>query len=340
MDTQPKSDPKASRPAGRRVKPKKSQRLGLLALALCGAVILGAAALFAAQGRQSPTGETVPTPTQAVTPAPTPVPTPEPTPEPTPTPTPEPTPTPYDFSLPTPESEAVEDDYFSDAVFIGDSRTDGLRLYSGITGSNFLSYKGVSVFDVENPDKKVIDLNGEKVSFLTALAAGDYAKVYIMLGVNELGYPSSDGFIRAYGQLIDNVRRLQPDAIICIQSLVPVNEAKCRTYGQPYYVTNEKIAAYNERLTELAAEKKVAYVDVAAALAGEDGTLPEDLTTDGVHFSRTGYVQWLDYLKVHVVEPDGYWAGQAAEEEPEPPAPETEDPAQPEEDPAKGADTP
>jgi hypothetical protein len=38
----------------------------------------------------------------------------------------------YDFSQPAPEDGEAEEDYFSDAVFLGDSRTDGLRLYSGI----------------------------------------------------------------------------------------------------------------------------------------------------------------------------------------------------------------
>ncbi|NLF34881.1 MAG: hypothetical protein GX585_02830, partial [Clostridiales bacterium] len=50
------------------------------------------------------------------------------TPEPTPTPAPDPTPSPfvpYDFCRPAPESEEVENSWFSDAVFIGDSRTDG-----------------------------------------------------------------------------------------------------------------------------------------------------------------------------------------------------------------------
>ena len=38
----------------------------------------------------------------------------------------------YDFSQPCPESPAVDNSYFEDAAFIGDSRTDGFLLYSGI----------------------------------------------------------------------------------------------------------------------------------------------------------------------------------------------------------------
>ena len=39
---------------------------------------------------------------------------------------------------PVPESEAVDDGYFADAVFIGDSRTQGLRLYSGLKDTTWL----------------------------------------------------------------------------------------------------------------------------------------------------------------------------------------------------------
>ena len=53
-------------------------------------------------------------------------------------------------------------------------------------------------------------------------------------------------------------------------------------------------------------------MDVAAALTGGTGVLPGELTSDGVHFTRSGYVQWLDYLKTHTVDAAAYQAGQAA----------------------------
>ena len=46
----------------------------------------------------------------------------------TPTPSPTPTVTPFDFSRSAPETAAVANDNFGAAVFIGDSRTEGLRL--------------------------------------------------------------------------------------------------------------------------------------------------------------------------------------------------------------------
>ena len=78
-------------------------------------------------------------------------------------------------------------DYFADALFIGDSRTDGLRLYSGIKGADFYCYKGLTVFEMD--DRAVVELDGGKYTVEQALEKGpQYAKIYISLGINELGY--------------------------------------------------------------------------------------------------------------------------------------------------------
>ena len=241
-------------------------------------------------------------------------PTPEATP--TPTPTPEPTPTPVpalDFTQPVPESEEVEMDYFSDALFIGDSRTDGLRLYSGIQGADFYCYKGLTIFEVD--ERKIVELNGSTYSVVEALEKGpQYAKIYISLGVNELGYYNDDAYHQAFSEFLDTVKALQPDAIIYLENLVPVNPQKCAEYKQPYYVNNDRVAAYNAIYPQLATEHQVALLDVASALSDENGILPADATADGVHFTKAWYQKWLAYLMNHTVDPESYAAGQAAAE--------------------------
>ena len=234
-------------------------------------------------------------PAVTIAPTPTPTPTPAPTPEPTPTPTPEP-----DWSQPVPEGEAVDPaEWFADAVFIGDSRTDGFRLFSGVTSdADFLVHTGLTVYDVME-DKPVIRRGDKKVPLLEALAEKQYGKVYIALGVNELGYRAPENFAETYGELIDAIQDCQPDALIYIQSIIPVNAEKCKANEQPYYVTNESIAAYNETLSAMAEEKQVRLVNVAEALVDEDGEALHDLSADGVHFKKDGYVLWLDYLTTH-----------------------------------------
>ncbi|NCB64080.1 MAG: hypothetical protein EOM52_10845, partial [Clostridia bacterium] len=220
----------------------------------------------------------------------------------------------FDFAQSAPETAAAAADYFDDAVFLGDSRTDGFRLYSGIRGADFLAYKALMVFEItgtHSVDRKKIPVGDTKITVLDALEQKQYGKVYLMFGVNELGWNKSSDFADSYGQLIDEVRTRQPGAVIYIESLIPVNPGKCAASKAPYYITNEKISAFNEILKEVAADKHAVYVDLAAALSDENGVLPADATTDGIHFKRAYYEKWYEYLKTHTVEKASYDAGQA-----------------------------
>lgn len=214
----------------------------------------------------------------------------------------------YDFTQPAPETDAVDESWFDDAVFLGDSRTDGLRLYGGVPGADFIQHTGITVFDIDSKDR--IRIDGQTYTMMEALALKQYGKVYVMLGINELGYFNDNAFATAYANMVDEVRAIQPGAVIYLQNLVSVNPDKCKANNQPYYVTNEQIAVYNDIIAEVAAEKHAVLVDVNAALVDETGILPAEGTTDGVHFTKDYYIKWYDYLKIHTVDPELYWAGQ------------------------------
>lgn len=231
----------------------------------------------------------------------TPVPAPTSTPVPTPTPAPEPTPEPYDYAAPVPEAEGVDDAWFSDAVFIGDSRTDGLRLYSGIRGADFLSYKGLTIFGVVS-DQAVIQTDAGQAGVLTKLAQGEYAKVYVSLGLNELGYNYDEGWRETYSAMVDELKELQPEADIYLQAVIPVSTEVCEATHQASYVNNGQIAVYNDIIRTIAEEQQVYFLNVSEALVDETGELPADASSDGIHFYAEGYRVWYDYLKTHTVE--------------------------------------
>ena len=64
-------------------------------------------------------------------------------------------------------------------------------------------------------------------------------------------------------------------------------------------MNNRRIEAYSQVTGALAEEKGCAFVNVAEAVAGEDGCLPADLNFDGVHLNPAGCRVWLDYLRTH-----------------------------------------
>ena len=204
----------------------------------------------------------------------------------------------YDYAAPVPASDPAPEDWFSDAAFLGDSLTDGLLIYSGIQGADNLAYKGLTVLTACTD--QVIRTGGGKVTPLEALGQKNYGKVYILLGINELGWYNDQRFYDAYASLVDQVKAVQPDAQIYLQTLLPVTAEKSASHE---WLKNEKIAVYNRLIAQLAEEKQVYLLDTHSALADEEDALPAEASTDGVHLKKDYYKVWLDYLQNHIVSP-------------------------------------
>ena len=191
-------------------------------------------------------------------------------------------------------SGQVADSYFDDAAFIGDSRTQGLQLYTGLPNATFYATQGLMVDTFFS--KKFVKAGGGKITIPDAMKNQTFKKVYIMLGVNELGWAYEKVFIQKYGEVVDKVKELQPDAKIYVQSILPVTKAK--RDGDAIY-NNTKISRYNELIEQMCREKGVTYLHVADAVGLDNGALPAGSATDGVHLNREYCYKWLDYLKTH-----------------------------------------
>lgn len=95
---------------------------------------------------------------------------------------------------------AVDGKWFEDAVFIGDSRTEGLRNYDGLGNATYYAVKGLMVNTVYT---KTATLDGKNQTVMQALRGRKFGKVYIMLGINELG---CRGHLRAaHPQAVESV---------------------------------------------------------------------------------------------------------------------------------------
>ena len=195
-----------------------------------------------------------------------------------------------------PEAEAVADSWFSKTVFLGDSRTEGFFLYSGLENCQALYAVGATVESVFT--KAAWKTAGGSVPLLDALAGMDCDRVYVMLGMNELGWVYPEVFQAQYGKVIDRIREDHPGVQVVIQSILPVS-AKQQAKGG--YISNSRIEDYNQLLLELAEEKECPYVNVAEAVTDETGCLRADLTFDGIHLNQEGCKLWLEYLKTHPV---------------------------------------
>ena len=133
------------------------------------------------------------------------------------------------------------------------------------------------------------------------MALGDYGKVYLSFGVNELGVYDDKGFYNRYCEAVDIIRASQPDAVIYIQGLIPLNEDLIREKGGRDYLQNERLRTYNELMKQVALDKQVAFLDLYSEFVQEDGQLAYEASRDGVHLHREWCEQWLAYLQNHTV---------------------------------------
>lgn len=189
---------------------------------------------------------------------------------------------------------SVNADYFSDTLFVGDSLTEGLKEYGPFNSASYFYRVGLSIYQLfEYPQKDA----QTGLTFEEMLQQHRYGKIYFLLGINEIGTGTDDYFVRHYSSILEKVRTLQPDAIIYIQSILPVTAEK----SSGGIFSNTRIRERNSKLGKLADGKNIFFLNVSSAFADKNGCLPEQYSGDGVHIKAKYYSVWANYLLNHAV---------------------------------------
>lgn len=250
--------------------------------------------------------------TEAVTEKPEVSPAPEPSPAVSQQPSSEPAPTPEAAPEPSaaPQREELED-YFDNAVFVGDSIMEGVRQYVAknrgkeptLGGAQFLtSTLGVSVAELLQGEKEgaFYRYNGKNQPLLQILPQMGCTRIFLQLGLNDMAAenPVVEKSIEQYSQLIDVLRSAVPGAEI----IVITNPPKVASTWLPSYTpnrnfNNQLISEYVDALIAMCDARGIPYVDAHAALQNENGALPDDHCRDGyVHLNDAGSKVVVDAL--------------------------------------------
>lgn len=187
---------------------------------------------------------------------------------------------------------SVDPTYFSDALFIGDSRTVGLCEYGSLKGNAaFLAKESINVYNVLDKELWFTDNDGEGWDATVEDILGDrtFGKVYVALGVNELGIGNTYMYYEKYRELLELIREYQPGALIYIQAIMHVSEEKsssdsCRN--------NTVICQRNYAISTLANGRDIYYIDMNPYVCDAYGDLLPDLSGDGIHLKASAYERW------------------------------------------------
>ena len=223
-------------------------------------------------------------------PAPDPQPDPEPAPEPEPEPDPEPEPEPQPPVVVTNAVYGQDESFFDDALFIGDSRMVNVANYARLGNADYFADVGMTVFKMFSTTASDKDFGATDLASL--LRSREYSHIFIMLGLNEAGYPLGNLF-DAYQEDLDQLRQLQPNATIYILKVYGVTADIAA--GNPSFA-HSRLTAVNKGFADLADGGSIRCLDSDMLFCGSDGFMLPEYTGDGVHpYGKFAYLfsQWL-----------------------------------------------
>lgn len=193
------------------------------------------------------------------------------------------------------KNEPVDIKYFSDVVFVGDSRTEGLILYSGLPNLNGFCYKALGINKLDKDENIAVPGYTDKYTCYDAISMTKYDAYYLSFGVNELGWVDVDVYIEFYDKLIDHILTVNPDAIIYVQNILPVSKTKSEE-SDIYNI--DRINEFNSKILAMCqARRDVVYLDVAAAVSDGEGYLPEEASYDGIHCDASYCKRIIQYIR-------------------------------------------
>lgn len=168
--------------------------------------------------------------------------------------------------------------YFDDALFIGDSRTVGIRDYGTLPNATYYCDVGLSASKLD------------KAAIASVVGGKSFGKIYIMLGINEVGN-DFEYTVSKFRAIVDAIREYQPNAMIYLNANLHVTAA-----AQQAGITNERIDYLNGKIKEFADNKNIFYIDVNPVFDDGSGNLHPDCTGDGVHVFASYYKTWCEWL--------------------------------------------
>ena len=193
----------------------------------------------------------------------------------------------------------VPREYFDDALFIGDSRVTGVELYSGWDNLTYYAEGGMTVYSMFQ--SKTAQVEGQTLTIEEALRKRSFGKIYLEIGINEMGTGTVDSFMEAYEAAVDYLRELQPDAILYVCGIMYVEQSKSES--DPIF-NNPAIQERNDRIAALADGENIFYLDINEVVTDETGNLNPDYTWDEVHLLGKYDVIWLEYFSSHGIVKD------------------------------------
>ena len=187
---------------------------------------------------------------------------------------------------------------YEDTALVGNSHVSSFFTYNALPGAACYYRVGLNVNSVfEQPMTQGDDT---ETPVIELLKNKDFSHIIFFFGENELGWSNREAFIEEYTEVIETARSYCPDAVIYLSAIPPVS-AEVSEQNENN-TNNTSIQACNEEIKRIAADNDAVYVDAFAALAGDDGSLPDNAASDGIHPAEEYTQKWAELFKQSIAE--------------------------------------
>jgi lysophospholipase L1-like esterase len=171
-----------------------------------------------------------------------------------------------------------------DIIFLGNSITAGTD-WMELLGRTDVRNRGISS-----------DITFGVLQRLDEIVDGKPAKVFVLIGINDISRNVPDSFIiDNYRKIIQRIKSESPKTKIYFHTLLPVNNEF--TQFKNHYNKDEHILYVNEELKKLAAKEKITLIDLYPHFLNSVKKLDKKYTIDGLHLNAEGYKVWANVLK-------------------------------------------
>lgn len=204
----------------------------------------------------------------------------------------------------------VDASWFDDAVFIGDSVTVALDYACEedktlLGNAKFVCAQSLgyhnALWDLDAEYAVHPTYQGETILSETAAEVTGATKVFIMLGVNDIGTYGAEDTMEQAKVLAQRILSHSPNVTLYFQTTTPMLADK-----ESGWLNNDKITAFNELLEAYCEEQGYYYLDVYHQVCDDSGALDPafcgDPEVQGIHFTVDGCTIWANYLKSAVAQ--------------------------------------
>ena len=185
----------------------------------------------------------------------------------------------------------VSNEYKDNFVFIGDNSINVYNLYN-LIDTYQIWYK--EKIDFKNINSEIFTVReNESLSLIFAFKKFRPLYAIISFSSENLIFLEEDKVIEYYKLLIGNIRKVSPNTILIVQSILPI-------LAQTDNVTNKKINNINYKLLRLCSEEKIHFLNTAKSLKYDTGNLKNEYyNLNESLLSKQGALIVYDYFINH-----------------------------------------